>query len=212
MFHFLGAFVVACIASAPLFAVDVWLVDKTHSDVSFKVRHFVANSKGTFNDFSGKIVADAEKPQNSTVEFVIKTASIDTNHERRDKHLRSADFFDAEKYPEITFRSTKVQPLGKNRFNVTGNLTMHGVTREIVLPVAFLGSVKQANGGEKGGFEVGVTLNRKDFGIVWNRALDQGAAMLGDEVEISINLETNKEQQPIPAVAPLPNANPIVER
>ena len=196
------------VLAVPAFAADIWLVDKSHSDVSFKVRHFVANQKGKFNDFSGTIIADAEKPQNSSVEFVIKTASIDTNDERRDTHLRSADFFDAEKFPEITFRSTKIQPAGKNKFNVTGNLSMHGVTKEIVLPVTYLGSMKQGNGGEKGGFETVVTLNRKDFGVIWNRALDQGGAMLGDDVEVTINLETNKKRADAPAAIPaIPNSN-----
>jgi len=198
-------FTALALLALPSFAADVWTVDKPHSDVSFKVRHFVANQKGKFNDFSGTIIADSAKPQNSSVEFVIKTASIDTNDESRDKHLRSADFFDVEKFPEIIFKSTKVQPAGKNKFNVTGNLTMHGVTKSIVLPVTYFGSIKHPNGSEKGGFEATVSLDRKDFGVTWNKALDQGGAVLGDTVEVSINLETNKK--PVaPAIAPLPNA------
>jgi len=192
--------------AVPAFAADVWLVDKPHSDVSFKVRHFVANQKGKFNDFSGTIIADASKPQNSSVEFVIRTASIDTNDEKRDQHLRSPDFFDVEKFPEITFKSTKIQPTGKNKFKVTGNLTMHGVTKSIILPVSYLGSMKHPNGSEKGGFEAVVTLNRKDYGVIWNRVLDKAGAMLGDEVEVTINLETNKKRLDAPVIAPMPNA------
>jgi polyisoprenoid-binding protein YceI len=139
-------------------------------------------------------VADAAKPENSSVEFTIKTASIDTNNEGRDKHLRSADFFDAEKFPEITFKSTKVVAKGKDKFDVTGPLTMHGVTKEVTLPVTFLGSQKDPQGNDKAGFEVAATLNRKDFGIVYNRALDAGGFVLGDEVWISINLETAKKK------------------
>src|SRR5438034_929075 len=124
------------------------------------------------------IVTDRDKPESSSVEFSVKTASIDTDVVNRDNDLRSANFFEAEKYPDITFKSTKVKQTGKDTYDVTGNFTMHGVTREITLPVTYLGAVKtkdrQGAEGEKVGFETAVTLNRKDYGIIWNRPLDQG--------------------------------------
>jgi polyisoprenoid-binding protein YceI len=131
------------------------------------------------------------------VEFAIKAASIDTDNEFRDKDLRSANFFDVEKFPEITFKSTWVKPAGRDRYEVAGTLTMHGVSKEIVLPATYLGSMptKDRDGREtaKGGFATSLTLNRKDFGITWNRALDTGGFMLGDEVIVEINIEANKQ-------------------
>ena len=175
-------------------AAETWVIDKTHSDVTFKVRHFVANAKGRFTDFTGTIVKDDSDPKNSSVVFAIKTASIDTDDKRRDDHLRSADFFDAEKHPEISFRSTEVKPLGKNQYSVTGQLTMHGITKEVVLPVTFLGSLQHPSGAVKGGFSTEVTLNRKDYGITWNRALDEGSFVLGEDVSIEINLEVDQKK------------------
>jgi polyisoprenoid-binding protein YceI len=136
---------------------------------------------------------DAKNPAASSVEFHIKATSIDTNNADRDKHLRTADFFDVEKYPEITFKSDSVKPAGKNKYNVTGTLTMHGVSKKVTLPVTFLGEGKDPWGGTRAGFETSTTLNRKDYGIVWNKAVDNGGVLLGDDVKIDINLETKKE-------------------
>jgi polyisoprenoid-binding protein YceI len=190
------------LSAAPVLAQDTWVADKTHSEVSFQIRHFVSKVRGRFTDFACTVVADNAKPENSSVEFTIKATSIDTAAEGRDKHLRSADFFDVEKYPEITFKSSKVKPTAKDRFEVTGTLTMHGVSKEITLPVSYGGVImtKGREGQEqpKAGFSTETTLNRKDFGIVWNRVLDQGATMLGDDVQISINFEMNKPAPPKP--------------
>lgn len=122
--------------------------------------------------------------------FTVKVASVDTNEAKRDEHLRSADFFDAAKFPEIRFVSTSVKSAGDRRYDVTGDLTLRGVTRRVTLPVTFLGVQKDPWGNEKAGFETAVTLNRKDFGVSWNKALDQGGAILGDDVSVSISLET----------------------
>jgi polyisoprenoid-binding protein YceI len=191
------------LAGTSAFAADTYAIDKNHSEVGFQIRHFVTKVRGRFTDFQGTIVADREKPENSTVEFTVKTASIDTDVVNRDNDLRSANFFEAEKYPDITFKSSKVKPTGKDTYDVTGNFTMHGVTKEITLPVTYLGAVKtkdrQGNEGEKVGFETAVTLNRKDYGIIWNRPLDQGGLMLGDDVLITINIEANKQTPPKPA-------------
>src|SRR5262249_3020100 len=130
-----------------------------------------------------------------TVEFTIKAASIDTSNENRDKDLRSANFFDVEKFPEITFKSSKVKSAGKDRYDVTGTLNLHGVAKEVTLPVQFLGYGKDPWGNDRAGFSTDVTLNRKDFGIVWNKNLDSGGLLLGDEVWVSINLETAKKKE-----------------
>jgi polyisoprenoid-binding protein YceI len=179
-------------------AQETWTVDKPHSTANFKVRHFTANVIGAFSDFDGTINLDRENPAKSSVELTIQSASIDTNNENRDKHLRSADFFEVEQFPTITFKSTAVTPKGKDAFEVTGDLTMHGVTKRITLPVTFGGFAKTQHG-EKAGFEVETTLNRKDYGIVWNRALDEGGFMLSDDVKVTINLEMNKQMPEAPA-------------
>ena len=183
------------LASLPLFAADLYNIDKVHSAAEFKIRHMVSQVGGKFDDFGGSVNFDKANPANSTVEFTIQTASIDTATPDRDKHLRSADFFDVEKYPTITFKSTKIAAGGlKDSYNVTGNLTMHGVTKTVTLPVAFLGFVKDPWGNDRAGFELETTLNRKDYGIVWNQALDAGGYLLGDDVKIAINLEAVKKK------------------
>ncbi len=185
------------LSASPALAQDTWNVDKAHSEIGFQIRHFVTKVRGRFTDFAGTIVANAAKPETSSVEFTIKATSIDTDNENRDKDLRSSNFFDVEKFAEITFKSSKVKAAGKDRYDVTGTLTMHGVSKEITLPVSFLGSVptkdRQGREGAKAGFETAVTLNRKDYEITWNRALDTGGFMLGDDVQVQINLETNKQ-------------------
>jgi polyisoprenoid-binding protein YceI len=190
----LAAFV---LAATPALAGDTYTIDKSHSEAVFQVRHLVNKVSGRFRDFSGTVHADA-KPELSSVEFTIKTASIDTANEARDKDLRSPNFFDVEKLPEITFKSSKIVATGKDRYNVSGTLTIHGVSKEVVLPVTFLGFVKDPWGNERAGFETSITLNRKDFGIVWNKVLDNGGTLLGDEVNVSINLETIKQKEPTP--------------
>jgi polyisoprenoid-binding protein YceI len=184
----------AAAAASPALA-DTWVVDTAHSEASFQVQHLmVSKVRGRFNDFDGTIQANAANPAASSVEFRIKTASVDTDHADRDKHLRSADFFDVLKHPEITFKSTKVAPRGDNRFDVTGVLTIRGVAKEVVLPVTYVGAVKDPWGNEKAGFETALTLSRKDYGLVWNKALEAGGVVVGDEVRVTINLETLKQK------------------
>ena len=174
---------------------DTWSIDKNHSEAGFQIRHLMSRVRGHFNDFAGTIVADSAKPEAATVEFTIKTASIDTGNEGRDKDLRSANFFEVEKYPEITFKSTRFKSTGKDKYDVTGTLTMHGVSKEVTLPVVFLGFGKDPWGNERAGFSTDLTLNRKDYGITWNKALDNGGALLGDDVVVSINLESVKKKE-----------------
>jgi polyisoprenoid-binding protein YceI len=185
-------FALAAVAALPLFA-DTYTIDKDHSEATFQVRHLVSKVSGKFDDFNGSINLDPKNPAGSSVEFRIKAASINTGVTDRDQHLRTPDFFDAAKYPEITFKSTSIKPSGKKDvYNVTGNLTMRGVTKQITLPVAFLGFIRDPWGNDKAGFSLTTTVNRKDYGINWNKALDNGGVLLGDDVDISINLEAQK--------------------
>ena len=181
-------------AALPTRAADTWSVDLAHSEATFTVRHLLSKVSGRFGEFEGRIVTDTAKPEASSVEFAIKAASINTNVEKRDTHLRSADFFDVEKYPRITFKSARIEPLGQNRFNVTGDLTMRGVTKQVTLPVEFLGTQKDPWGNERAGFALQTTLNRKDYGIVWNQTLDAGGYLLGDDVQVTINIEAVRKK------------------
>ena len=178
--------------------VQSFVVDQNHSEVSFQIRHFVTRVRGNFNTFAGTIAMDTAKPENSAVDFTVEAASIDTRNENRDKHLRSADFFEVEKHPSITFKSTRIKALGGDRYEVTGPFTLRGVTKEITVPVSFLGTVKDAKGNVKAGFESTFRINRKDYGVNWNAPMDQGF-MLADEVDITIAVEA---KTPEPAAAP----------
>ena len=183
----------AVLISAAAFAADSFVIDKNHSEAIFQVRHMVSRVSGRFDDFAGTINVDRANPSVSSVEFTIKAPSIDTGVADRDKHLRSADFFDAEKYPEISFKSTSIKPSGKKDvYDVTGAFTMHGVSKTITLPVEFLGFIKDPRGNERAGFSAHTTLNRKDYGIIWNRALDNGGTLLSDDVDVTVNIEAAK--------------------
>jgi polyisoprenoid-binding protein YceI len=191
----------AALLAASSYSADTWTVDKGHSDASFTIRHMMSRVRGQFNDYSGTIVADPAKPEAGSVEFTLKTASIDTASEGRDKDLRGENFFDVTKFPEITFKSKSIKAAGKDKYDVTGTVTMHGVSKDVTIPVQFLGFGKDPWGNEKAGFSTDFTLNRKDFGIIWNKTLDTGGALLGDEVNVSINLEAAKKKEPAPSPA-----------
>jgi polyisoprenoid-binding protein YceI len=191
-------------ATAALAAPETFQFDRNHSLVGFRIRHFVSKVEGRFKDYDGVIVLDRQNPAASKVDLTIQAASIDTASENRDKDLRSPNFFDVEKYPTITFKSTKVTPKSGDSYDVTGDFTMHGVTKTITVPVRHGGFVKTGQG-EKAGFElVNFTLNRKDFGITWNRTLDAGSVMLGDDVEINVQVEANKKSDEAKPAAPAP--------
>jgi polyisoprenoid-binding protein YceI len=182
------------LAATPLFA-DTYVVDKPHSEATFRIRHMMSKVSGKFDDFTGTITLDPKNATTSSVEFTIKAASIDTGFEGRDKHLRSADFFDVEKFPTITFKSSSVKKTArKNIYNVTGILTMHGVSKAVTLPVEFLGFQKDPQGNEKAGFNVTTLIDRKDYEINWNRVLDGGGALLSDDVTIDISIEATKSK------------------
>jgi polyisoprenoid-binding protein YceI len=129
------------------------------------------------------------------VELTIKADSIDTKDEARDEHLRSADFFEVEKYPEITFKSSKITKVDGSTYAVVGTLTMHGVSRQITLTVSYLGEALDPWGGTRAGYQLNTTVNRKDYGISWNKTLDSGGLILGDEVEVSIDLEVVQQKE-----------------
>lgn len=172
----------------------VYKVDSDHSGVGFTIRHFVSNVPGRFKDFDGVIKYDAKNPAASSVSFTIQAASIDTDNPDRDNHLRGADFFDVEKFPTLTFSSTSVKAVDADTLEVTGDLTMKGQTKKVTVPVDILGSVKTPRG-EKAGFETAFKLDRKEYGITWNRALDTGGAILGDDVKISISIEADRQAE-----------------
>ena len=176
-------------------ALETFVVDPDHSEVGFSVRHLLSRTRGHFGKFRGVVRLDREHPERLSAEFLVEAASIDTRQNDRDAHLRSGDFFDAEKHPEITFRSTHVERVSDDRFDVTGPFTLRGITRELTLPVTFHGVARDPWGGERAGFSTEIELNRKDFGMMWNAALDNGGFVLGDEVRVTIDLETVRQVQ-----------------
>lgn len=173
-------------AAAPA-APSVWTIDNTHSGVGFQIRHFVSKVRGKFKDVKGTITADESSWQDGVIDVEIATASISTDNDRRDGHLRSPDFFAADSFPVIRFKSTRIERSGDNA-KIHGNLTMRGVTRPVVLEGMLTGMMKSAQG-DRLGFEASATVNRVDYGVKWNRAAEAGGAMLGDEVKIEINIE-----------------------
>jgi polyisoprenoid-binding protein YceI len=164
-------------------------IDKQHSEATFQVRHLITKVSGRFLNFEGTIQFDEAKPEQSSVSFTIQTTSIDTGEPDRDKHLRSADFFAVDEYPTITFASTRVRRVSAHQFEVVGPLTIHGVTKEITLPVTYLGGAKDPWGKERAGFEAEVKINRKEFGLSWNAPLEAGGFMVGDEVKINLTIQ-----------------------
>jgi polyisoprenoid-binding protein YceI len=180
-------------ATAASAAPQTFDIDPVHSQVGFSVRHIFSKVPGFFKQFSGTIIADEKNPAASSVDVTIQTASVFTDNEQRDNHLRSADFFAADSFPTITFKSTKLTPAGKGRYKVVGNLTMRGVTKRVVLDMEFLGKGEVSLGGRsmgtKAGFDATTTLDRQDYGINFNKTLDQGGLMIGDEVDVSLHIE-----------------------
>ncbi len=163
-------------------------IDASHSNVDFKIRHMMSKVSGNFGKFSGTFSFDAKKPETSKGTFTVEAASINTNNEKRDGHLKGEDFFNVGKFPTLTFNTTGFKKAGK-AFAMQGELTMLGVTKPVTFNVEFLGAGKDPWGNSKAGFSATGKINRKDFGMVWNKALDAGSVLLGDEVEIALNIE-----------------------
>jgi len=181
-------------ANATLETTRTFAIDKAHSEATFQVRHLVTKVRGRFTDFSGVIQYNEQRPEQSSVTFTINTASVDTSTADRDAHLRSEDFFFADKHPTITFVSSKITSKGDGEFDVRGTLTIRGVAKEITLPVTHLGEAKDPWGQARIGFETETTINRKDFGLMWNAALETGGFLVGDEVKISLNIQAIAQQ------------------
>ena len=179
-------------AAARPAAPVTWQIDVTHSELSFRIRHLVSRVNGTFGQWKGSIVADPANLAGGSVNVEIQTTSIDTRNERRDTHLRSADFFDAPNHPTITFRSTHIQAQPGGALKIHGNLTIRGVTRPVVLDGRML-QVAGTPGRRRIGFEAGTRINRMDYGVTWNRAAEGGGAVLGDDVDITIAVEAAEQ-------------------
>jgi polyisoprenoid-binding protein YceI len=170
-----------------------WKIDPAHTIVEFSAKHLMITTvKGRFSDVEGEIVISDADPSKSSVTATIKSASIDTRTTQRDDHLRSADFLDAANYPEITFRSTRITG-DKSEFKVTGNLTIRGVTREVTLDVTNEGSTKDPWGGDRIAFSATTKIDRRDFGLTWNQAIEAGGVLVGNDVKISIDVQAVKQ-------------------
>ena len=182
---------VACLTPAA-HAATTFTADKAHTSVSFTVRHMMSQVRGSFIDFSMTIVKDDANLAGSSVDFKIQATSVNTASEMRDKHLRSEDFFFVEKFPEISFKSTKIEKVSDTEYKATGEFTMRGVTKVLTLPVTYLGEMKGMDGKSLVGFSVTTKLNRKEFGFNWNKALDNGGLLLSDEVTVEINIEAKQ--------------------
>ncbi len=167
-----------------------WVIDGSHSSAEFAVKHLMVSTvKGHFSEMAGEIEFDDANPANSAVEATIQVASINTRDEKRDGHLKSAEFFEAEKYPTITFKSTKVEKVSDTDHKVTGNLTIRDVTKEVVMDVEYAGQSKSPFGDTRSGFTGKTTINRKDFGLNWNVALEAGGVMVSEKVNIILEIE-----------------------
>ncbi len=177
-----------------------WQIDSAHSQVRFSVKHMmISKAHGAFQEFSGIVNLDDADLSKSDVEWTIQTASLTTHNEQRDQHLKSPDFFDAEKYPTITFKSAQVEAAGKGHYKVTGAVTMKGVTRTETFDVEAEGPSKDPWGNTRWGFTVTGNLDRKEYGLAWNVALETGGFMVGDVVKVELEVEV---MQPVAAAAP----------
>ncbi len=169
-----------------------WAIDPTHSEITFKVKHLmISNVKGEFRTFQANI--DGEDFTNSTISANIDASSISTNNDDRDTHLKSPDFFEVEKYPEITFVSKSIKKVDDDEYQLVGDLTIKGTTKEITLDTEFGGYMKDPYGNEKAGFSINGKLNRKDFDLNWNDALEAGGVMVGNEIKINAEVQFVKQ-------------------
>lgn len=172
----------------------IWTLDPAHTLVEFAAKHLMITTvKGRFTDVSGTITMNEANRAASSVKAVIKSASVDTRTDQRDAHLKSADFLEVERYPDITFNSTKVEQSGSGHYRVTGDLTIHGVTKPVVLEVADEGRTKDPWGGERAGFSATTRIDRRDFGLTWNQILlESGGVLVGHEIRITLEVEATK--------------------
>ena len=171
-------------------AATAWHVDPAHSQVGFKVRHLgFSKVKGTFEEYNATVHFDGEHLESLKAEVTIQAASVDTGNEDRDNHLRSEDFFETEVYPTLSFKSTSVTPQGENKFDMAGELTIHGITKDAVLHGEFLGTAKDPWGNKRVAFEASTKVNRKEFDLTWNQVLETGGLLVSEEVEINVEVQ-----------------------
>jgi polyisoprenoid-binding protein YceI len=177
--------------------ISTWQIDPSHSLVEFSTKHMMITTvKGRFGQAAGTITVDERNPDRSSVEAEIEAASIDTRADQRDQHLRSPDFLDVENYPSITFRSRRVEGTSRNpgdEFRVTGDLTIRGTTREVTLDAVYEGVGKDPWGGERVSFSAKTKIDRRDFGLTWNQALEAGGVLVGNEIKISLEVQAVKQ-------------------
>lgn len=175
-----------------------WKIDPAHSHVQFSVRHMMISTvRGEFEEFDGEIEFDQDYPENSRLDIRIDANSINTREEDRDNHLRSPDFFNAEEYPYLIFKSKRVEQTGDDEGRVVGDLTIRDVTKEVVLEVTFHGVAKSPWGATSAGFSASTTINRKDWGLTWNQALETGGVLVGDKIKIDIEVELIKQEEAV---------------
>jgi len=199
----LTLFALSLAPTLALAAPTEWKIDSSHSSVQFSVRHMmISNVRGEFGNLSGALSVDDADLTKSSITAEVDATTINTRDGKRDEHLKSPDFFDVAKFPKLSFKSTKVEKAGA-QLKVTGDMTIHGVTKPVVLTVdAPAGTVKDPWGNVKRGFSATGKLNRKDFGLTWNKALEAGGVAVGEEVTITIDIEANQAKPAAPAPAP----------
>ena len=183
----LAACLVSGVASSAW--ATTYTVDKDHSTVGFSVRHLFSNVKGTFDDFQGTFVYAPGKPEEWSASGTVNTQSINTHQEKRDKHLRSKDFFEVETYPTLTFTSTKITTTGPTSAKMEGLLSIHGVEKPVIFDLDIHGEGKDPWGNTRSGVTATTRINRKDFGLTWNQTLESGGVLVGDDVEIILDIE-----------------------
>lgn len=167
-----------------------WQLDAAHSSVNFTVRHMMFSKvRGQFTQWSGLLEFDPAQPQAAKLEVKVEAASVNTNDAQRDAHLKSADFFDVEKFPQLTYKSGAVEAVDKTHFRLQGQLTLHGVTKPVTLNVEYAGHGRDPWGGDRAGFTATASINRKDFGLNWNQALEAGGVLVSDQVEITLEIQ-----------------------
>jgi polyisoprenoid-binding protein YceI len=173
-----------------IMANEQWDFDVAHSSINFSVRHLmVSKVRGQFTKWSGSLEFDEQEPTRARVEAQLDAASIDTKDAQRDAHLRSADFLDTERFPTISFKSTGIEKVGDARFSMKGELTIRGITKPVTLDVEYAGRAKDPWGGERVGFSARTSIDRKDFGLTWNQLLETGGVLVGEKVDIELEIE-----------------------
>jgi polyisoprenoid-binding protein YceI len=175
--------------------ITKWSIDPAHTEIIFKAKHLVISSvSGKFNEFYGDVETEGDNFENAQAEFIAKVASITTGNNDRDNHLKSDDFFNAEKYPELKFKSTSIKKVGDEEYKMKGDLTIRDITKPIELDVLFGGIVDDPYGNTKAGFEITGNVSRKEYGLKWNAVTEAGSVVVGDKIKIGLNVQVSKEK------------------